>query len=108
MRVFIYSLRTLSGRPVLDYSLGLHVSYPNQYQISIQLPTGLVTLNKSEYLNKMKIYDDGVKIFFYVCTKKVSAKFVFKKLLEYSVFKIDNRIEHLQALKNDYEKVLAA
>jgi hypothetical protein len=107
MRSRLYSLRNINGKPTLDFSLGLKIINETTEKIELQLSSGIVTLQKRIYLNTFKIWDNG-EVYFFVCTKAPAQSYVFKKLLEYSITKIDNRVEKLNSLKADYSKILAA
>lgn len=107
MRSRIYSLRTVNDRTVLSLDLtGLIVSETHQ-TLQIKLETGTIYLNKWDYLNKMRVYDDG-KVFFIIATKAVCQKYIKKFLLEYSIIKIDSRLDNLLNFKERLEKELVA
>lgn len=103
----IYGLRTLNGTPQLDYSIGLKIILDTPTELQIDLPNGIVTLNKYVYLNKDKVFDNG-DLFFMIANKQVKSEYIFKKLLEYAMRKIETRIDHLHNLKNSYSKLVAA
>lgn len=107
MRSLIYTLRTVNDKSILSIDLtGLVISEDYQ-KIQLNLPSGVTTLNKWDYLNKEVIYDDG-KVFFMICNKAPDRKWVTKVLLEYALTKIDTRIDNLHTLKSRYQKELAA
>lgn len=105
MHSVIYSLRTVNGKPVLDYSIGLKIVFENYQEIHIQLSTGIIVLKKGHYINQDKIYDDG-NVFFMLATKKLKASYCFNFLLEYACSKLDNRIGKLETLKQQYKEIL--
>jgi len=108
MRTLLYSLKTINDKSTLSIDLtGLVISEDYQ-KIQINLPSGITTLNKWDYLNKPVIYDDGGKVFFMLCNKYPSRDWVTKKLLEYALTKVDDRIDNLHKLKIRYQKELAA
>lgn len=102
----VYSLRTINGKPSLDYKWGLKIVLETKNELQIELPTGIVTLNKYHYLNKDKVFDNG-DLFFMIANKQIKAEYIFKKLLEYAMIKIETRINHLHNLKNSYSKLVA-
>lgn len=105
-RLFIYSLRSKDSEYAeLSIDLGLNVINETREAFQLQLPTGTETIKKFEYLNKSKVFDNG-KVFFLVCTKSVNREYAFDILLDYAVKKIDTRISHLEALKNNYKSQL--
>lgn len=107
-----------SGTPILSYKLGLSILFEDNETIKIDLGKEIVTLKKAHYLNNhyrkdFIIYDSG-DVFFALATKHVNKNYVFDKLMEYAISKIDrrveelkshfeNRIDKLQALKSDYK-----
>ena len=86
--------------------------------LEINLPSGTVHLNKWEYLNTSKIYQDAKnpKCFFIVALyKKLKPDYAFDVLMAYSIQKIDSRISELKThfesridklenLREDYRK----
>lgn len=108
-----YSLKTgKTGLPEISYEIGNRFPFEDKDQIKIEISNEIITLNKSYYLNtpyrkKLVIYDDG-KVFFALCNKHVNRDYVFKELVNYACKKIDNRIDHLETLKNSYKKLIAA
>jgi hypothetical protein len=110
MRIMLYNLLDTNGKVSLNIGLsGCLVGFDNHHSsvLEIDLPTGLITLNKYEYLNTGKVYDSG-KVFFIVATKSFSAKQIKRLLLQHACNKIDSRLAHLESLKLNYKKLLAA
>lgn len=106
----IYSLIENAGKVDTTIALsGCLADFDNHHKstLEITLPTGLITLSKSEYLNTGKVYDSG-KVFFIVATKSFCSKQIKKLLLQYACDKIDVRVERLKSLKMQYEKLIAA
>lgn len=102
-RTFIYSLKNdLNGQPILSIDLMHTILFENNHLLELTLPEGRTALNKYEYVNTFKVYDNG-KVFFFVCNKQVDRDFVFDKLLDYDCTKIDTRIVYLEGLKQFYK-----
>lgn len=103
-----YSLESVNGLPQLSYKIGNKVLFEDTEIIKLELPTETVTLKKSHFLNthynKSFIIYDGVDGFFALCTKHCNREYVFDKLMEHAISKIDSRIDKLQNLKRDYCK----
>ena len=96
-RSIIYSLREHNGKTILSIDLtGKLVE--NNHQLFLELPTGKHTLNKYDYLNKDRIFDDG-KHFMYICSKAVDRDYIFEKLLHYAVNKLNTRISYLETYR---------
>ena len=79
-RVMLYSFHESNGKVTLDYTLTrCLVDYDNHHdsQLKINLSSGLITLNKAEYLNTGKVYFNG-KVFFIVATKWMGKKYIMK------------------------------
>lgn len=107
MHTLIYSLRSVNDKSQLSIDLtGLIVDENNQ-TIQLNLPSGITNIRKYEYLNKMRVYDDG-KVFFLICTKHVSRESALKKLLQYAIDKVDQRIGFLNELKGKYQNEMVA
>lgn len=105
MQSYILSLRTVNDKPILNYNLGLCIVNEDNQEVQIKLSDRIVSLKKYDYLNKDKIFDDG-KQFFILVNKQLSKKYAFDLLMKYAMNKIDSRIEHLKALKMNYQKQL--
>ena len=101
MRFLIFSLRTHNGKTILNYNLTGHLTdfdNHNSNILEINLPTGTIHLNKWQYLNKMKVYEDpkNPKCFFIVAMyKKMNPDFVFNFLMEYAINKIEKTVDEL-------------
>lgn len=103
-RTFLYSLRTIDGKPVLCIDLMANILSENSDSLELQLPNTIpVKLSKYEYLNKDKVWDNGSN-FFYVCSKQVNRDYIFNKLIDYACTKINVRIDYLNALRDSYKK----
>lgn len=108
-----YSLESdKNGLPRLSYKIGNKFPFEDKDQIKIELSNEIVTLQKSYYLNtpyrkKLVIYDDG-KVFFALCNKHVNHDYIFTELIKHACQKIDNRINHLETLKQSYKRLVAA
>lgn len=107
MHTIIYSLRDINGETKLSIDLGANIIFENTKSLQLQLPSGIETLNKYEWVNKDRIFESG-KYFFLVCTKQRSRDYVFDYLLKYAISKIDTRINYLDSLKSNYKKLLKA
>lgn len=121
MRLILLSLRTVNDRPTLSFDLtGLLTDFENHNSniLEIKLPTGTVKLNKFEYLNKWKVYEDvhNTKVFFIVASyKKANQDYAFKFLMEYAIGKIDktvdtlvSRVDNLRIIKKNLQKQMIA
>lgn len=106
-RTFLYSLRTIDDKPTLCIDLMAKILSENSTSLELQLPNQLIKINKYEFLNKDRIFDNGT-VFFYVCSKAVSREYIFRKLMNYAINKLEGRISHLQSLKQSYSKLIAA
>lgn len=110
MRIMLYNLIDKEGKVSLNIGLTGHlVDFCNHHSgtLEIDFPTGKLSLKKSEYLNTGKVLDTG-KVAILIATKSFSPKQVKKLLLQYACDKIDSRLEHLNTLKSNYLKLLAA
>lgn len=99
----IYSLKTVNNRTVIDYSIGLKIVCETPKELQIELPTGIVTLNKFQYVNKNKIYEAGNKLFFMVANKRRDSKDVQAYLMTYAIRKVTERIQSLTQYKNQLQ-----
>lgn len=114
MRIVLLSLRIFNDRPIINYDLTASLTnyFDHQSDIfEIKLPTGTIHLNKFQYLNKAKIYEDpkNSKCFFMIFSyKRIKENSAFKILMEYALNKLEGRISHLQSLKQSYSKLIAA
>jgi hypothetical protein len=114
-----YCLETdKNGSPILSYKLGLKILFENNETIKIDVGREIVTLKKAYYLNthyrKDFIIHDTGEVFFALATKHVKAQYVFDRLMEYAIQKIDKRVDELKThfesridklenLKQDYK-----
>lgn len=121
MRLILLSLRYINDRPILNFDLtGLLTDFDNHNTniLEIKLPTGTVNLNKREYMNTWKIYEDAKnpKVFFIVAGYKApNQDYAFKYLMEYAIGKINktvdtliSRVDNLHILKERLERELVA
>lgn len=102
-RIMLYSFKENSGKVTLDYTLtSCLVDYHNHHseQLKINLPSGLISLRKAEYLNTGKVYFNG-RHFFIVATKWMSKKYILRLLLEFACVRCELRL-------STYKKLLAA
>lgn len=102
----IYNLRELNDRTLLSIDLTGSIVSENHENIIISINNKLLTIQKSRYLNTMKIIDDG-KLFFIVCNKQIDRTYALKVLLEYAVRKIDSRIDFITTLRQQFVKELS-
>lgn len=105
MRSIIYSLREVNNKIILSIDLTGNLIAENSTEYHLKLSTGALTLNKWDYLNKFKIFDDG-KNFFCICNKQVDREYVFKKLLEYRINKFETYKIHFDAKISEYRREL--
>lgn len=101
----IYNLREVNNRTILSIDLTGKIVSENPETVILNINNKLLTIQKARYLNSMKVVDDG-KTFFLVCNKQVNRNYVFQKLLEYAVSKIDTRIQFISALREQFVKEL--
>lgn len=102
-RIMLYSFKEFGGKVTLDYTLtSCLVDFDNHHvdQLKINLPSGLITLRKVEYLNTGKVYFNG-KVFFIVATKYMGKKQALKFLLHFACVRCELRL-------STYKKLLAA
>lgn len=107
MRCILYSLRDLNGVTVLSIDLSTLIVSETTSKLTINLPSGITTLNKFDYLNREIIFTDE-KVFFLICNKQASRKWAFEVLLKHAVEVVRKRIENLEAAKKRYESELVA
>lgn len=87
MKIVILSLRTVNDKIVINYNLtALLTDYFNHHSptLKIELPTVTIYLSKYAYLNRYKIYSDGIHSFMVFQYKKPDTKLVLKMLIEHS------------------------
>jgi hypothetical protein len=105
-RSYIYTLKDdIKGNPRLSYDLGLQIISEDTKYLELSTPKGPVKLDKFEYMNKFKVFDNG-SVFFVVCNKQANADYVFDFLLNYAINKIDTRVDFLHNLKQRYRNLL--
>lgn len=107
MRTILYSLRDLHGSTILSIDLTTLIISETNSKLTINLPSGITTINKFDYLNREIIYSDE-KLFFLICNKQASRKWAFEVLLKHAVNIVNRRIENLEAAKKRYESQLVA
>lgn len=93
-RLRLYSLKTRNEKSELNFDLTGLIVTENYYTLQIKLPSGEVFLNIKEYMNTMKIYDDG-EVFFIVCNKMVDLDYAKDILMKYALERVDKTIESL-------------
>jgi hypothetical protein len=120
MRIILLSLRYVNDKPILNFDLTgklTDFTIHNSDKLEIHLPTGTIYLDKWQYLNKWKIYEDpkNPKCFFIVCNKQANQDYAFKFLMEYAISKIDkvaddlsSRLDNLHTMKVKLQKSLIA
>jgi hypothetical protein len=108
MRTLLYSLRTINDKSILSIDLTGLVISENSSSLLLKIDNQNVILYKYEYLNRMKIYDNG-KVFFIVCSyKKVSRISAYKCLMAYAIEKLKRRKDNIEANIQKYERELCA
>lgn len=115
-RVIVYSLdRDKDGNTILSYKLnGEGILIDNTLEsVTLRLDDKIYTIPKAVYLNK-KIFDTD-KTFFYLANKYVKTEYVFEKLMEYAIRKLDSRAVNIAAARqkfvrelNQHRKLIAA
>lgn len=114
MKLIIYSLRTVNDKSTLNIDLtALLSNYFDHHSniLEIKLPTGTIHLNKYQYLNKGKIYEDpkNPKCFFLIFSyKKANEDWVFNKLMNYAIEKLDNKVNNIIKIKERLQSELVA
>lgn len=98
-RLRLYSLKSINDRSELSFDLTGLIVTENYYSCQIQLPSGLIFLNFKDYLNKMKVYDDG-NVFFILCTKVVDLDYAKDFLMKYALQRVDKSIENFSTRLN--------
>lgn len=108
LRCILYSLKSdINGKTILSYDLNSEgiVVENNLEKLILNIDQKLYTVEKSKWVNTMKVYDTGAK-FFVICTKSVNTNYVFEVLMKYAMQKIDTRIQFLETIKLGYQKEL--
>lgn len=106
MRLTLLSLRYVNDKPILNFDLtGKLTDFDNHNSniLEVKLPTGTIHLNRYEYLNTFRIYEDplNAKCFFIVCGyKRINQDYAFKFLMNYAISKIDKTVDQLSARVN--------
>lgn len=100
MKLMLFSLRSVNEKTVISILLtGFVTSLPHEKFIRIKFPDEPeIKLNRWEYTNKMKVYDDGKR--FFIVGKGMDSKFAFAFLLNYSISKVERRIDNLITFRN--------
>lgn len=105
-RTIIYTLKRVNDQSVLSIDLTANIVVETPDSITIKFPDKeAFTLNKYEWVNKDRIYDDG-KNFFLVCNKLRNKDYVRHFLACHAMDKVDDRIETLFAFKNHLKGLL--
>lgn len=108
-RIILYGLKPdTNGNTILDYSLnGEGILIDNTLEkIALKLDNKIYTIEKSKWVNTMRVYDTG-RHFFVICNKQVNTKYVFETLMKYAISKVETRIDFLQTIKLTYLKELS-
>jgi hypothetical protein len=104
VKTLIYSLRTINDKSELSIDLTRFVVSENLYTLHLKLPSGEIFIDKKEYLNKMKIFDDG-EVFFIVCGYKLVSRDSAKQcLMNHAINKVDQTLESLNTRVAKLEK----
>lgn len=107
MRTLLYSLRDLNGVTILSIDLTTLILSETNSKLTINLPSGVTTINKFDWLNREIIFTDE-KLFFLICSKQAKREWAFKTLLSHAVKKVDQRIDNLNSAKQRYLNEIAA
>lgn len=107
MRTILYSLRDLHGSTILSIDLSTLILSETNSKLIINLPSGIVTINKFDWLNREIIFTDE-KLFFLICSKQASREWAFKTLLSHAIKKVEQRVNNLNEAKQRYLNELAA
>lgn len=107
MRSILYSLRDLKGTTILSLDLTSLILSETNSKLTINLPSGITTINKFDYLNREIIFTDE-KLFFMICNKQVKKEWAFKALLSHAIKKVEQRVNNLNEAKQRYLNELAA
>ena len=101
-RVRIYSLRTVNDKSIISLDLTRFVVAESYSHLSISLPTGIpdhpthtINFNLAQWVNNMKVYDDG-KHFFVLCTKNVDQDFIYRHLMQYMIDKMKRKAQKIE------------
>jgi hypothetical protein len=114
VKLIILSLKTFNDRSILNYDLtNLLTSYFDHHSdiLEINLPTGTIRLNKFQYLNKAKIYEDpkNPKCFFMVFSyKKPNEDWAFNELMKHAINQLDKKVDNIIKIKNRLQSELVA
>lgn len=83
----LLNIRQVGDKSIVGYDLThLLCEYFNHRSptLKIELPTGTIYLSKYAYLNRYKIYSDGIYSFMAFQYKKPDTKLVLKMLIEHA------------------------
>lgn len=106
IRTIIYTLKRVNDQSILSIDLTANIVAETVDSLTIKLPhKDAIVLNKYEWVNKDKIYDDG-KVFFMVCNKQRNRDYVQDCLARHAMEKVDDRIEYLFAFKNHLKSLI--
>lgn len=107
MRTIIYSLRELDDKTILSIDLGKHIVSESFEAIQMELDEKIITIQKSRWVNTMKVFDSGTHQFL-ICSKRVSRESAFSKLIGYSLSKMETMNEHYKLIKRNATRLVAA
>lgn len=99
----LYTLKTLNGKTELSFDLTGNIIDQNSRQTHIILNGKDFILQNREWLNTMKVFDDG-KTYFLLCSKHVDLKYAKSVLIDYTIQLMDKRIANMIEFK---ERILA-
>lgn len=114
MKLVILSLRSVNDKSILSYDLtALLTDYFDHHSdtLEIKLPTGTIHLNKFQYLNKAKIYEDAKnpKCFFMVFSyKKPDEDWAFNYLMKHAINQLDKKVNNIIKIKERLQRELVA
>lgn len=106
MRIVLISLGFVKDKPAISWNYtGLLSNYDNHHgnTLEIKLNTGTVYLSKYEYLNRLKVYENGTYRFLITNYKRVNKPVLLKFLLQYE----DTKKSKTITIKKKQQKVAA-
>jgi hypothetical protein len=107
MRTIVYSLRTVSDKTILSIDLGGKIVYEDLQVVRMVFNGKEYTFWKGQYINSMKVIEiDGH--FFMLCNKYPQRAFVYNKLIEYQISKMETTIDRILMLKKKLQREMVA
>lgn len=106
MKVVLISLGFVKYKPAISWNYtGLLSNFYDHHgnTLEIKLSTGTVYLSKYEYLNRLKVYENGTYRFLITNYKRVNKPILLKFLLQYEDAKKSKTI----TLKTNKKKIAA-